>query len=61
MGLFIDDNSVMNGVLMIVGIIGAFVLGVYSLTLPPPMTTPIDRHAEEKAKYIYTRHDLWKS
>jgi hypothetical protein len=61
MGLLIEDNSMMNGVLMIVGIIGAFVLAVYSLTLPPPpMTTPIDRQAEEKAKQIYTRHDLWK-
>ena len=58
MSLFIDDNSVMNGVLMIVGIIGAFVLAVYSLTLPPPPLP--DRHAEEKAKHIYTRHDLWK-
>jgi hypothetical protein len=61
MGLFIDDSSVMNGLLMIVGIVGAFVLAVYSLTLPPPpMTTPVDRHTEEKAKQIYTRHDLWK-
>jgi hypothetical protein len=61
MGLFIEDNSVMNGVLMIVGIVGAFVLVVYSLTIPPPpAATRVDRHADEKVKQIYTRHDLWR-
>ena len=60
MGLFIEDNSVVNGVLMIVGIVGAFVLALYSLTVPPPpVTTSVDRHADEKIKQIYTRHDLW--
>lgn len=61
MGLFMEDHSVVNGVLAVMGVLGAFVLAVYSLTLPPPpMTTPIDRHADEKIKQIYTRHDLWR-
>lgn len=61
MSLFIEDNSVVNGILAVMGILGAFVLAVYSLTLPPPpMTTPGDRCADEKVKQIYTRHDLWR-
>ncbi len=61
MDLFLADNSMVNGVLAIMGIIGAFVLVVYSLTIPlPPVTTPLDRRADEKAKQIYTRHDLWR-
>ncbi|WHZ14127.1 MAG: hypothetical protein OJF52_000962 [Nitrospira sp.] len=61
MGLFIEDNSIVNGVLAVMGILGALVLAVYSLTIPPPpMTTPVDRCADEKIKQIYTRHDLWR-
>lgn len=61
MGLFIEDNSIVNGVLAVMGILGALVLAVYSLTIPPPpMTTPVDRRADEKIKQIYTRHDLWR-
>jgi hypothetical protein len=61
MGLFFEDSSLVNGILAVMGTLGAFVLVVYSLTLPPPrVTMPVDRHAEEKVKQIYTRHDLWK-
>ncbi len=61
MDLFLSDNSIVNGLLAIMGIVGAFMLMVYSLTLPPPpVTSPLDRHAEEKVKQIYTRHDLWR-
>ena len=61
MGLFFEDSSLVNGILAVTGTLGAFVLVVYSLTLPPPpMTMPVDRHAEEKAKQISTRHDLWR-
>ena len=35
-GLFFEDNSLVSGILAIMGILGAFVLAVYSLTLPPP-------------------------
>jgi hypothetical protein len=59
-GLFVEDNSLVSGILAIMGIVGAFVLAVYSLTLPPPVASPLDRHAEEKVKQIYTRHDLWR-
>jgi hypothetical protein len=60
-GLFLEDNSLVSGILAIMGILGAFVLAVYSLTLPPPpAASPLDRHAEEKVKQIYTRHDLWR-
>ncbi|MGE0277912.1 MAG: hypothetical protein AB7G68_19990 [Nitrospiraceae bacterium] len=60
-GLFFEDNSLVSGILAIMGILGAFVLAVYSLTLPPPPATSApDRHAEEKVKQIYTRHDLWR-
>jgi hypothetical protein len=61
MDLFLSDNSIVNGLLAIMGIVGAFMLMVYSLTLPPPpVTSPLDRHTEEKVKQIYTRHDLWR-
>jgi hypothetical protein len=60
MDLLIEDHSIMSGVLMIVGIVGAFVLAGYSLTLPPPITAPDDRRADEKVNRIYTRHDLWR-
>ncbi|MGH7256986.1 MAG: hypothetical protein ACREIM_01300 [Nitrospiraceae bacterium] len=60
MGLFIEDNSVVNGALAVMGILGALVLAIYSLTLTPPTSTYIEKPSPEKVKRIYTRHDLWR-
>lgn len=60
MGLFIEDNSVVNGVLAVMGILGALVLAIYSLTLTPPTSASIEKLSPEKVKRIYTRHDLWR-
>jgi hypothetical protein len=61
MDLFLTDNSMANGLLAITGIVGAFMLMIYTLMLPPPsLASPLDRHAEEKVQQIYTRHDLWR-
>jgi hypothetical protein len=61
MGFFIEDDSVMNGVFAVMGIVGAFMLMIFNLATPPPPPPQTERRSSEPTTRIYTRDDLWGS
>ena len=54
------DNSIIDGALVVLGMLGVLVLGISSVALsPPPASYPLKSLKEEHPIEILTARELW--